>query len=88
MAELQLGDLFKVASEDQRLLAAVGMEAPADLLRTWKDVKAVRNRIAHPVRPVLESLDGLGALLAVDSAIHSMISALQAMVPSGMRTAT
>ena len=79
VAELNLAHLFQFVGADAPLLARLRVSTPEEWEGLWKPVNELRKRIAHSVKPVLQSHDEIGPLRQVDWTIHSLLSRLGAM---------
>lgn len=75
VAEMNLSELFQVAGRYTDLPRLLGVD---DWDGFWSPINQLRLRIAHSVRPVLESQSQIGELLQSDQAVHSVIEALAA----------
>lgn len=79
VAELNLAHLFQIVGADAALLVQLEVATPEEWEELWKPVNELRKRIAHSVKPVLETHDEIGRLRQVDGTIHSLLSRLGAM---------
>jgi hypothetical protein len=73
---MNLAHLFKIVGTDDEVTSRLAISETRDWDAVWKPVNALRTRIAHAVRPVLESRHELDTLIQVDRSIHRLLSAL------------
>lgn len=80
VAELNLAHIFQIVGAHSEVLTRLEVSGE-DWEHYWRPINALRTRVAHSAKPVLESNDEFERVVDIDHRIHALVAALEGKEP-------